>query len=63
MPYQSDAQQQTVKRAVQAIWNAPNRATAELLAESGFRVFAGVRKQADWDALHESLPQVLAELS
>lgn len=28
-----DAQQQTVKRAVQAIWNAPNRATADLLIQ------------------------------
>jgi len=28
-----DAQQQTVKRAVQAIWNAPNRATADLLVQ------------------------------
>ena len=28
-----DAQQQTVKRAVQAIWNAPNRPTADLLVQ------------------------------
>lgn len=34
------------------------RATAERLAGMGFRVFAGVRKQADWDALRESLPGV-----
>lgn len=34
------------------------RATAELLAGAGYRVFAGVRKKADWDALHKSLPQV-----
>jgi len=28
-----DAQKQTVKRALQAIWNAPNRATADLLVQ------------------------------
>ena len=28
-----DAQQQTVKRAVQSIWNAPNRPTADLLVQ------------------------------
>ena len=34
-----DAQHQTVKRAVQAIWNAPNRATADLLVQDFIEQF------------------------
>jgi NAD(P)-dependent dehydrogenase (short-subunit alcohol dehydrogenase family) len=34
------------------------RATAIRLAGMGFKVFAGVRKQADWDEMRESTPQV-----
>jgi len=36
-----DAQQQTVKRALQAIWNAPNRATADLLVQDFIEQFGG----------------------
>jgi transposase-like protein len=36
-----EAQQQTVKRAVQAIWNAPNRATADLLVQDFIEQFGG----------------------
>jgi transposase-like protein len=36
-----DAQQPTVKRAVQAIWNAPNRATADLLVQDFIEQFGG----------------------
>ena len=56
-----DAQQQTVKRAVQAIWNAPNRATADLLVQ-GFIAQFGTNLMRATACLQDDLDACLSFL-
>lgn len=56
-----DAQKQTVKRAVQAIWNAPNRATADLLVQDFITQF-GVELVSATACLQDDLEACLSFL-